>query len=38
MGEARKDALRVDLDSSVRETYGRQEGSAYNGHSVCNCY
>jgi len=28
----------LDLDSSVSETYGRQEGSAYNGHFTCNCY
>jgi len=27
-----------DLDSSVSETYGRQEGSAYNGHFRCSCY
>ena len=32
------DKLILDLDSSVSETYGRQEGSAYNGHFVCNCY
>ena len=28
----------LDLDSSVSETYGRQEGSAYNGHFGCTCY
>ena len=28
----------LDLDSSVSETYGRQEGSAYNGHFGCSCY
>ncbi len=28
----------LDLDSSVSETYGRQEGSAYNGHFRCSCY
>ena len=28
----------LDLDSSVSETYGRQEGSAYNGHFECTCY
>ncbi|MCH7751427.1 MAG: hypothetical protein IH898_04660 [Planctomycetes bacterium] len=25
----------LDLDSSVSETYGQQEGSAYNGHFEC---
>ena len=30
--------LILDLDSSVSETYGRQEGMAYNGHFECNCY
>jgi len=30
--------LILDLDSSVSETYGRQEGSAYNGHFGCECY
>ena len=28
----------LDLDSSVSETYGEQEGSAYNGHFACSCY
>jgi hypothetical protein len=28
----------LDLDSSVSETYGQQEGSAYNGHFGCSCY
>lgn len=28
----------LDLDSSVSETYGEQEGSAYNGHFECTCY
>ena len=28
----------LDLDSSVSETYGEQEGSAYNGHFACTCY
>ena len=28
----------LDLDSSVSETYGQQEGSAYNGHFSCTCY
>ena len=32
------DKLILDLDSSVSETYGRQEGSAYNGHFTCTCY
>lgn len=30
--------LVVDLDSSVSETYGKQEGTAYNGHFECTCY
>jgi len=30
--------LILDLDSSVSETYGQQEGSAYNGHFECTCY
>jgi hypothetical protein len=28
----------LDMDSSVSETHGAQEGSAYNGHFVCTCY
>ena len=28
----------LDMDSSVSETYGEQEGSAYNGHFGCACY
>ncbi len=28
----------LDLDSSVSKTYGRQEGSAYNGYFRCECY
>ena len=28
----------LDLDSSVSETYGQQEGTAYNGHFGCTCY
>ncbi len=30
--------LILDLDSSVSETYGRQQGTAYNGHFECACY
>jgi len=30
--------LILDMDSLVSETYGRQEGSAYNGHFGCTCY
>jgi len=30
--------LILGLDSSVSETHGKQEGSAYNGHFECNCY
>src|SRR6516164_1841174 len=28
----------LDMDSSVSETHGAQEGSAYNGHFACMCY
>jgi hypothetical protein len=28
----------LDVDSSVSETYGQQEGSAYNGYFGCECY
>jgi hypothetical protein len=28
----------LDMDSSVSETYGEQEGTAYNGHLRCTCY
>jgi hypothetical protein len=28
----------LDMDSSVSETHGTQEGSAYNGHFACTCY
>jgi hypothetical protein len=30
--------LILDMDSSVSETYGDQEGTAYNGHFECMCY
>ncbi len=30
--------LILDLDSSVSETYGAQEGTKYNGHFGCTCY
>ena len=30
--------LILDMDSSVSETYGQQEGTAYNGHFKCLCY
>ena len=30
--------LILDLDSSVSETYGKQQGTAYNGHFECLCY
>ena len=30
--------LVLDMDSSVSETYGHQQGSAYNGHFGCTCY
>jgi len=29
--------LILDMDSSVSETYGQQEGTAYNGHFECTC-
>jgi Transposase DDE domain group 1 len=28
----------LDIDSSESETYGAQEGTAYNGHFGCTCY
>ena len=36
-GEAEFERI-LGLDSSVRETYGEQEGSAYNGCFSCTCY
>src|SRR5262249_5835907 len=30
--------LILDMDSSVSEIYGHQQGSAYNGHFGCTCY
>src|SRR5262245_38431318 len=30
--------LVLDMDSSVSETYGQQQGSAFNGHFGCTCY
>ena len=30
--------LILDMDSSVSETYGDQEGTAYNGYFGCDCY
>jgi len=32
------DHIILDLDSSVSETHGQQEGSAYNGYFECTCY
>ncbi len=32
------DKLILDLDSSGSETYGDQQGSAYNGYFECTCY
>ena len=29
--------LILDLDNSVSETYGKQQGTAYNGHFECTC-
>jgi hypothetical protein len=34
----RQSTVVLDMDSSVSETHGAQEGSAYNGHFVCTCY
>jgi hypothetical protein len=34
----RQTTIVLDLDSSVSETHGAQEGSAYNGHFGCACY
>ena len=31
------DEIILDMDSSVSETYGQQEGSAYNGHFSWTC-
>src|SRR5215471_60343 len=28
----------LDMDSSVSETYGQQQGAAFNGHFGCTCY
>ena len=30
--------LTLDMDSSVSETFGQQEGALYNGHFACTCY
>jgi hypothetical protein len=30
--------LILDMDSSVSETYGHQQGTAYNGYFECTCY
>lgn len=32
------DRIVLDLDSSVSQTHGQQEGSAYNGYFECTCY
>lgn len=32
------DKLILDLDSSVSETHGQQQGSAYHGYFECRCY
>jgi hypothetical protein len=32
------DRIILDMDSTVSETYGQQEGSAYNGYFECECY
>ena len=28
----------LDIDSWVSETYGQQQGTAFNGHFGCTCY
>lgn len=33
-----KTTIVLDMDSSVSETHGAQEGTAYNGHFGCTCY
>ena len=33
-----QNAIVLDIDSSVSETHGGQESSAYNGHFGCTCY
>ena len=33
-----RNELILDMDSSVSETYGEQQGTAYNGHFECVCY
>jgi len=38
MRRKRTHEIILDMDSSVSETYGAQEGSAYNGHLGCTCY
>ena len=35
---APRDKLILDMDSSESETYGEQQGSAYNGYFECTCY
>jgi hypothetical protein len=37
-GRKRQNTIVLDMDSSVSETHGAQEGSAYNGHFGCTCY
>src|SRR5271170_8407613 len=32
------DRIILDMDSSVSETHGQQEGSTYNGYFECTCY
>ena len=32
------DRIILDMDSSVSQTHGHQEGSAYNGYFECTCY
>ena len=37
-GRKLQNTIVLDMDSSVSETHGAQEGSAYNGHFGCTCY
>ncbi len=37
-GRTGPEDLLLDMDSSQSETYGEQEGSAWNGHFRCTCY
>jgi len=38
MGKTLHRRIILDMDSSVSQIYGEQEGSAYNGHFGCTCF